>query len=267
MLSNKIKQKYQQKDFKNIKTSFGIKQQAIEGTLDLYIYDDVEESYTDWWTGELIGETSAQFIREKLASNPDVGQINVYINSYGGDVKEGLAIFNQLDRHPANVTVYIDGFACSIASVIAMAGNEIIMGSNTLMMIHRAWMFTYGNSKELRKAADDLEVIDSSSTSSYLNKINGKLSEEELNKMLDDETWLTAQQCFEYGLCTQISSSQKEESNTITDLNQKLNDSKDIITQKDTLIVNMQKKIEELEQPKKNPKNFLEKINQLRGGL
>lgn len=259
MFNVKAKQKYEQKDFKNIKTSFGIKQQTTEGVLDLYIYDDVEESYTDWWTGELVGETSAQFIREQLASNPDVSQINVYINSYGGDVKEGLAIYNQLDRHPANVTVYIDGFACSIASVIAMAGNEIIMGSNTLMMIHRAWQFTWGNAKQLRKAADDLEIIDSSSTSSYLKKIDGKLSEEQLNQMLDDETWLTAQQCLEYGLCTKISNSNDDTNAVINELNQKLKEQNDIIS-------NMKTELEVFKQSGKQPKTIAQKLFKKRGG-
>lgn len=264
MVNKTIKQRYEQRQFNDIKTSFGIKQQANAEVLDLYIYDDVEESYRDWWTGEMVGETSSQFFRETLASNPNVTQINVYINSYGGDVKEGLAIYNQLLRHPANVTVYIDGFACSIASVIAMSGNEIVMGYNTLMMIHRAWMFTYGNAKELRKAADDLEIIDSASTSSYLNKIGDKLSQEQLNQMLDDETWLTAQQCLEYGLCTSISNSNENSEQVINQLNQKLKE-------KDDLILNIQTQLNELKQQSslpnhEKPKTMAQRIFKNKGG-
>ena len=86
-------------------------------------------------------------------------QINIYINSRGGSVFEGTAIYNQLRRHPAHKTVYVDGFACSIASVIAMAGDEVVMPRNALMMVHNAMMGVWGNAAELRKAADDLDKI------------------------------------------------------------------------------------------------------------
>lgn len=191
------------------KTIFQIRQQAEKSdTLELYIYDDVEADYYDWWTGELIkSETSAKTIKEYLEANKDVEFINVYINSYGGSVKEGLGIYNQLKRSNAYITCYIDGFACSIASVIAMAGHKIVMGPNTLMMIHHASMAAYGNAEELRKAANDVEIIDKASCSSYLEKAKGKLTEEKLKELLDNSSWLNAQQCLEYGLCDEISSS------------------------------------------------------------
>ena len=94
--------------------------QAAENTLDLYIYGDVMADGYDWWTDEIIeSETSANHFREELEKYPNAVQINLYINSYGGSVFEGTAIYNQLKRHPAHKTVYVDGFACSIASVIA----------------------------------------------------------------------------------------------------------------------------------------------------
>ena len=188
------------------KTLFNIRQQANNpNTLDIYIYDDVEGDSYDWWTGETIeSETSSKYIRNVLEKNTSATQINVYINSYGGEVKEGLGIYNQLKRHPAQVTVYIDGFACSIASVIAMAGDKVIMGTNSLMMIHHASMGVWGNAEELRKAANDVEVIDKASCSSYLTKAGDKLSEETLNQLLDNQTWLNANQCLEYGLIDEI---------------------------------------------------------------
>ena len=76
---------------------------------------------------------------------PDASEIRIYINSYGGSVFEGTAIYNQLKRHPAHKTVYVDGFACSIASVIAMAGDEVVMPRNTMMMIHNMWSCVCGN--------------------------------------------------------------------------------------------------------------------------
>lgn len=178
-----------------------IKQSASLDTVDLYIYKEVEGDGYDWWTDEIVeSETSANHFKNELAKYPNAAQINIYINSNGGSVYEGTAIYNQLKRHPAHKTVYIDGFACSIASVIAMAGDEIIMPRNALMMIHNMMMGVWGNSKEIRKAADDLDVINAAGRQAYLMKAGEKLSEEKLSEMMDAETWLTAEQCIEYGL-------------------------------------------------------------------
>ncbi|EDS77311.1 serine protease [Clostridium botulinum C str. Eklund] len=194
------------------KSVYLIKQSTAPNTLDLYIYDYVEGDSYDWWTDEKIeSQTSANYIQKQLESINNVSNINIFINSYGGEVKEGLAIYNQLKRHPAQKTVYVDGFACSIASVIAMAGDKVIMGTNTLMMIHHAAMGAWGNAEELRKAANDVEVIDKASCSSYLTKAGDKLSEETLNQLLDNQTWLNAEQCLQYGLCDEIAG--KEDDN------------------------------------------------------
>lgn len=192
---------------KTYKPMWEIKQQADPNvkTLDLYIYGDVEaEKAVDddsWWGYHMVpSENSADHFREVLAQFPGVTQINVYINSYGGSVFEGTAIYNQLRRHPAHKTVYIDGFACSIASVIAMAGDEIVMPRNALMMIHNMWMVSIGNATELRKAADDLDVINTAGRAAYLLKAGDKLGDDKLAAMMDAETWLTAAQCVELGL-------------------------------------------------------------------
>lgn len=199
------------------------KQSTIPNTLDLYIYDDVEGDGVDWWTGETIeSQTSANYIKNQLDNAADVNQINIYINSYGGEVKEGLAIYNQLKRNPAQKTVYVDGFACSIASVIAMAGDKVIMGPNTLMMIHHASMGVYGNAEELRKAANDIDVIDSASCSSYLAKAGDKLNQETLTQLLDAQTWLNAEQCLQYGLVDEIAG---KEDPTITTAQQRFKQS------------------------------------------
>lgn len=182
-----------------------LRQAADPGTLELYIYGDVEGYGYDWWTDEIIrSETSANAFRDALAAHPDVRQIDLYINSYGGSVFEGTAIYNQLRRHPAHKTVYVDGFACSIASVIAMAGDEVIMPRNTLMMIHNMWMVAAGNAADLRKAADDLDTINAAGRAAYLDKAGDKLDEEKLAEMMDAETWLTAEECVALGLADQI---------------------------------------------------------------
>lgn len=184
-----------------MKRMWEIRQSASSDVLEIFIYGDVQEDSRDWWTGQIIeSETSAKHFRDELDKHPNVQQINLYINSYGGSVFEGTAIYNQLKRHPAHKTVYIDGFACSVASVIAMAGDEIIMPKNALMMIHNAWMCACGNAAELRKAADDLDTINAAGRGAYLEKAGDKLDEATLISMMDGETWLNAEQCIQYGL-------------------------------------------------------------------
>lgn len=197
--------------------------QATENELTIYIYGDVESDYWDWWSGEVIeSETSANAIKDELAKYPNVSQINIHINSYGGSVFEGTAIYNLLRQHSAHKTVYVDGFACSIASVIAMCGDEVIMPKNTLMMIHNAWMGAVGNAAELRKAADDLDVINSAGRQAYLLKAGEKLPEEKLVSMMDAETWLTAEQCIEFGLADRFAEEDADMS-TSKDILQKAN--------------------------------------------
>ena len=104
-----------------------------QDTLELHIYSTVESDFFGRKS-----ETSAKHFRDELAQHPNAKEIKVYINSLGGSVMEGIAIYNQLKRHAAHKTVYVDGFACSIASVIAMAGDTVIMPKNAVMMIHNA---------------------------------------------------------------------------------------------------------------------------------
>jgi ATP-dependent protease ClpP protease subunit len=191
------------------KPMWEIKQSATQAdALDFYIYGDVEGDSYDWWFGEKIeSETSANHLRETLAGYDNLTQINIYINSYGGEVFEGTAIYNQLKRHPAHKTVYIDGFACSIASVIAMAGDEVVMPRNALMMIHNMWMGVCGNAAQLRKAADDIDVINHAGMAAYLEKTGDKLTEKQLTEMMDAETWLTAEDCIKFGFADRFADS------------------------------------------------------------
>lgn len=187
------------------KRMWDLKQRAdAADTLDLYIYGDVAGDSQDWWTGEVIqSETSANALRDALAEYPDAKEIAIYINSYGGSVFEGTAIYNQLKRHSAHKTVYVDGFACSIASVIAMAGDTVVMPRNALMMIHNMSMGVYGTAAELRQAAENLDTINQAGMAAYLEKAGDKLDPEKLKEMYDAETWLTAEQCMTLGLADQ----------------------------------------------------------------
>ena len=173
--------------------------QAADDVIELYIYGDVEDGKFDFETFTVKkSENSAEHFREELRKYPNAKRINLYINSYGGSVFEGTAIYNQLKRHPAEKVVYIDGFACSIASVIAMAGDKVVMPKSAMMMIHNAWMVAIGDSTELRKAADDLDQINKGNRQAYLEKATN-LTEEKLVELLNAETWLTAEDCMAIG--------------------------------------------------------------------
>ena len=134
----------------------------------------------EWLESDVSSYTLAKEI-ESLSE--DVETINVFINSYGGEVAEGLAIYNALRRHKAKVKTYCDGFACSAASVVFMAGDERIMSNASLLMIHNAWLYTAGDPNQLRKDADDLETINQASVNAYMSRIN--ITEEALKEMMD----------------------------------------------------------------------------------
>lgn len=190
-------------------TDWRMEYQPESDTLELRLYDTIDG---DGWFTE--SETSAKAIAKKLAEMPNAKEIKIFINSLGGSVMEGLGIYNQLKRHSAHKTVYIDGFACSIASVIAMAGDTVIMPKNAVMMIHNAWVVAAGNATQLRKTADDLDVINAASVQAYLDKAGDKLTPEKLTEMLDAETYLTADQCIELGLADKYDDSAEEETDT-----------------------------------------------------
>lgn len=188
-----------------------LKQAVAPDTLEMYIYDYIQSGYYDWWTDEYIeSETSANYFKEELAKYPDAKFINLYVNSNGGDIMEAMAIRNQLKRHSAYKTGYVDGFACSAASFILTGCDKVVMYSNTMQMLHNMWTYALGNYKELRKAADDLEQISIGNRQAYLEKSNGKMTEEQIIEILDNESWLTAQQCLELGLADEIVAEEKD---------------------------------------------------------
>ena len=164
---------------------------------DVYIFGDITS--WEWLESDVSSYTLSKELKELDA---EVKTINVHINSYGGEVAEGLAIYNMLRNHNAKVVTYCDGFACSIASVIFMAGDERIMNNASLLMIHNAWMYTVGNAEQLRKDADDLEKITQASIEAYKSHIS--ITEDELKELLDNETWLSPADALEKGFATSI---------------------------------------------------------------
>lgn len=180
-----------------------------DSTADLYIFgdivDELERALDEWWFGTDLGDVSSLTIVNDLEAL-DVDTINVHINSYGGLTSEGLAIYNTLKNHKAKVVTWCDGFACSAASIVFMAGEERIMGDASLLMIHNAWMSATGNAVELRDQADVLDKISQGSANAYASVIN--LTREELDKLMDGPdhqgTWILPEEALEWGFCTAI---------------------------------------------------------------
>lgn len=198
---------------KNRATKYRFEQAADGNTHKLYIYDDVTACGSfNWSTWEYDeSETSAEYFREQLLAIPETATIELHVNSNGGSVKEGVAIYNQLKQHKAEKICYVDGFAYSIASVICMACDKIIMGLGTSMLIHNMSMSVYGDAKTLRKCADDLDILMESNRKIYMARAKN-LTEEELADMMEAETFLTPEQCLEYGFCDKIENYQADQS-------------------------------------------------------
>ncbi|WP_432352667.1 head maturation protease, ClpP-related [Sporosarcina sp. A2] len=182
------------------KNYFNMKKASAERG-EIHIYGDIINE--DWrWEND----TSAVSFRDELAALGDVEVIDLRINSGGGDVFEASSIYNMLKRHKARIEVHIDGLAASAASVIAMAGDKVSMPKNSMLMIHNAWTITMGNHNDLRKAADEIEKISASTVKqSYLDK-NPEIKADEISRLMDEETWLTADEALAMGLIDEVTS-------------------------------------------------------------
>ena len=155
--------------------------------------------------GEIGGfGVSAQSFNEQLAALGNVTEITLYINSSGGSVQDGIAIYNALQRHPAKITAEIVGWALSMASYIAMAGDVVRMAENALMMIHAPWLQSAGNADELRRSAEMLDKVAESMVSAYAAK-SGK-SPQEIISLMAAETWFSAAEAQAAGFADEIES-------------------------------------------------------------
>lgn len=153
---------------------------ANEQSADIFIYDVVGDPWVGMDAATVVKQISA------LTSK----KINLRINSPGGSVFDGMAIYNALARHSAEVTTYIDGIAASIASVIALAGKRVLIAENAMMMIHDPSAMAFGRAEDLRKTADVLDQVKETIINTYATR-TGK-GRDEIAKMMTDETWFTA---------------------------------------------------------------------------
>lgn len=206
------------------------------------IYGDIEQNF---WKEE--GDdsiTSLDELDKWFNENKELATVDIYINSAGGSVFEGVAMYNRIKRSKAYVTVYIEGFACSVASVIAMAGNKIVMPKTSMMMIHNPWTIVMGNAKELRKTADDLDKMGDMIKNAYLSKV--KIDEKKLSKLMDNESFLSAEECFEYGFCTQLEEETAESKEAVEEA---LEDYGKLYANKLSVLENIKNAIKEFDEP------------------
>jgi ATP-dependent Clp endopeptidase proteolytic subunit ClpP len=165
-------------------------QQTADGEAEVSIYDEIGFG----------GVTAKSFLAElkKLSGQ----RVHLRINSVGGSVVEGAAIYNALRRHKGGLVVHIDALAASMASVIAMAGDETLIADNALVMIHNPWGMTMGDADELRKEADILDKLKATLVNAYVRKTG--MEAEQVAQMMDDETWLNATEAVALGFADAI---------------------------------------------------------------
>lgn len=161
---------------------------------DLYIYEDIGESY--------FGGIGPNDVRDALAEIGKVETLNVYINSPGGSVFDGMAIYNQLKRFSARKVVHIDGIAASIASVIAMAGDEIRIASNAMVMIHDPYGICAGTADDMRQQADAMDKVRETILETYTART--KQPATDVSNWMRAETWMKADEAKARGFADKI---------------------------------------------------------------
>lgn len=164
---------------------------------ELYFYGDIVSDSWGKWCDE---DKCPQDVLDILNSIDENRDLNIYINSGGGSVYAGLAIYNQLKRKKCNKIVRVDGLAASIASVIMLAGNKVIIPKTAQTMIHNPWMGIWGgyNAKEFRKMADDLDACGETILNVYAENLKEGVSIDIIKEMMEEETWLTGDKAAQY---------------------------------------------------------------------
>ena len=175
--------------------SMTIKNQT-DSSADLFFYGDIVSKtwQSEWYEDDMAPGDVKKFLDQLDGTE----NINIHINSGGGSVFGGIAIYNMLRRNNAHKTVYVDGLAASIASVIMMAGDEIVMPKNATVMIHKpsaSYFFTTKNADDLRKDAESLDTCQEAIMQTYMTK--AKVDKEEIEQKVNDETWLTGEEAAE----------------------------------------------------------------------
>lgn len=169
-----------------------------EDSADLCFFGDINSESLGEWQKYYPEDKAPQDVKDFLDQLENVSKINVHINSGGGSVFGGIAIYNMLKRFDAKITVYVEGLAASIASVIAMAGDKIIIPANAQMMIHKPSSCAWGNADEMRKEADILDGCQKVILNTYMQHAKEGVTEEQINDLINAETWKNGEEWKEY---------------------------------------------------------------------
>lgn len=176
-----------------------IRFQARGNRGEIWLYEQIGASF--WGDG-----ISAKSFQKELNGLGKVTNIDLRINSPGGDVFDGFAIYNMLQQHPATVDVYVDGVAASIASIIAMAGDTVKMAKNSMMMIHNPQGVAIGDENEMDRVKALLAQVKGNLTNTYVERTKNKA--DQVNAWMDDETWFSAEAAVEHGFADTIINAQ-----------------------------------------------------------
>lgn len=179
----------------NLKSFLEVKN-STETSADLYFYGDIVSSWWGAWDDmDQYPESVKNFLKGVEGKS-----LNIHINSGGGSVFGGITIYNMLKNHNGFKTVYIDGIAASIASVIALAGDKVIMRTGSSMMIHKPLFSLWGmyNATDFRKMADELDVIQNCIMQIYKENIKNEADLNKIEEMVNSETWLDSDEASKY---------------------------------------------------------------------
>lgn len=191
---------------KEIPQKFNVVHNEETKTSEITIYGVIG---TSWYSDSFSASDMDSALNE--AGDND---ITIHLNSPGGDAFMGIAMYNRLKRHNGKVTIYVDGWACSAASIIAMAADVLIMGLGSMFMIHEASNLVWGTKTEMRKEADILDELEEGIIDIYMTKAN--VSREEIRAKVDAETWFSAKSAVEIGFANTAEGIEQEESGTAT---------------------------------------------------
>lgn len=184
-----------EKQYENIISS------AKGKTGELYLYGVIVE---DKWFEE---DITPNDIIKHVKDMGEIEQLDIFVNGPGGSIFAAHTIYSFFNRQEFNITFHIDGVAASAFSYLVQSGNEVKIAENGMFMIHDGWTFAIGNSKELRKIADDMDKINESVVTALISR--GKADKEKIEKLMDEETWLTAEESVELGLADSVIKNQK----------------------------------------------------------
>ncbi|WP_217580417.1 head maturation protease, ClpP-related [Lysinibacillus sp. GbtcB16] len=202
---------------KKIPHNFAVSHDEEKGESTLTVYGVIGDS---WWDDS----TSANDV-DKAIALAGSNDLVIHLNSPGGDAFDGIAIYNRLmnhkSKHGAKVTIHVDGWACSAASVIAMAADELIMGIGAMLMIHEASNIVWGTKSEMRKEADLLEKLEDGIIDAYMTKAN--VERDEIRRMVDEETWFSGSEALGIGFATSTASSVEDKDDEVTQLKAQMN--------------------------------------------